>query len=146
MADQPLDTCRKLLGALSSDVRSTVPQKREYKGLQTMDPVLDTIKSSRLEQPIGIRTHSSELLETVEVRRWGDCWERRNNSCALHSGALDQHHAFLVHINRDNVVEAEAKATLVREWLADALSGATPTTGTIKAHSSRTLEDGEIYI
>jgi hypothetical protein len=137
MADQ-LDTCRKLLGALPSDVRSIVPQDGEYKGLQTMDPVLDTPRSSRLEQPIGIRTHSSELLETVEVRRWGGCWERRNNTWALHSGAPDQHHAFLVHINRDNVVEAEARATLVREWLADAFSGEVRThPGTIKAPSSR---------
>jgi hypothetical protein len=73
----------------------------------------------------------------VEVRRWGDCRERRNNSCALHSGAPDQHHILLVHINRDNVVEAEARATLVREWLADAFSGEVRThPGTIKAPSS----------
>jgi hypothetical protein len=147
MATNGRVTSSKWLGAPPSDVRRIVPHEREYKGLQTTDPVLDTINSSRKEQP-GTRTHSSELLETVEVRRWGDCRERRNNSCALHSGgAPDQHHALLVHINRDNVVQAEATATLVREWLADALSGAIPTTGTIKeAHSSRTLEDGEIYI
>jgi anionic cell wall polymer biosynthesis LytR-Cps2A-Psr (LCP) family protein len=129
------DTGRKLLGALPSDVRKT-HKTESIRARMTTDPVLDTSSSSRQDQP-GTRTHSSELLETVEVRRWGGRRERRNNSCALHSGAPDQHHILLVHINRDDVVEAEARATLVREWLADALSGEVRThPGTITAPSS----------
>jgi hypothetical protein len=96
MAEWRDTTGRQLPGALPSDVRKT-HKSESIRARTATDPVLDTPKSSRTEQPIGTRTHSSELLETVgggDVRGAGDRCDD------LYFGSPDQHPELLVHINR----------------------------------------------
>jgi hypothetical protein len=102
--NQP-DTGRQLLGALPLHVRKS-HMSESIRARTSTCPVLDTIGSSRLDIPIGIRTLSSELLSAVEA---GDAGAETAQILEnLSVGDQYQHPELSVQINRGTAVEAKA--------------------------------------